>query len=100
MEPPEVEDNAYRVFDARGHEAVLAVPRWDVELVSWAPSAREGELRTVLLTFVSKNNVDVDAQASLDEVVRKAEQLAYRLQCDRLRPRIVWTIAKRLRRTR
>lgn len=35
MEPPEVADGAYRVFDAEGHEAELGIERQDVVIKRW-----------------------------------------------------------------
>lgn len=94
MEPPEVAENAYRVFDANGHEAVLGIRGWEVVLDAWSPVAREDELRALLLLFLAQCHISVSPGASLNEVVHEAARSAQALERDRIRPRILRSVVR------
>ena len=89
MEPPEVKEGAYLVFDADAHEAVPGVRGWDVELASWSPDPRQSELRALLVGFLSEHEIDLGSDARFDDVVGEAAEVARRLDADRIRPRFV-----------
>lgn len=100
IEPPEVDEDAYRIFDALAHEALPVVSKWDVEISSWSEDVRLTELRTVLLGFLSASGAEVQDDWSLDDVVRAAAEVAYSAERDRTWPRFVPRVVAWFRRRR
>lgn len=88
MEPPEVKEGAYLVYDAGAHEAVPWVRGWDVQLASWSHDPRPNELKALLADYLSTHGVGAEAEVGLGELVSRAAEVAHRLESDRARPRI------------
>jgi hypothetical protein len=97
MEPPEVEANAYRVFDSVGHLATLEVRRFDVVIRSWSVELLEDDLRRALAGFLREHGRATDGM-DLGTLVADAYKVARDEELARTRPRLLVPLLRFLRR--
>jgi hypothetical protein len=99
-EPPEVQADAYLVFDSLGHQATLAVTGRDTTIQSWSAEPAPEQLREYLARFVLGLGHSVDDEHDLPGLVRMAAELARGAQDRRTHPRFAVHFAAWLRRRR
>lgn len=98
MEPPEVNEDAYLVFDCRGHIATLGVERFDTKIQGWSPEPDADRLRYVLTRFLVTHGRNVHVSVRLDDLVNEANKLATEVEYARTHPRILVPLLKWWRR--
>lgn len=94
MEPPEVMEDAYLVFDRTGHEAVLGVERFDVVITAWSAEPAPDRLRGFLTRYLEEHEGFVDQDASLDDLAARADRTAVERDLARTRPRVLIPILR------
>lgn len=100
MEPPEVTEGAYRVFDANGHEAELGIDEWDVIIKRWDDEPAPGQLRDLLLEYLATSGHRQEVDADLSDVVAAAERIAIETEEKRTHPKFAVLISRWLRNRR
>jgi len=88
MEPPEVNAGAYLVFDGAGHVGALNVQGHDVVIDSWSREPSTVEFRPILNAYVGARR-DVAEDATLDDLVLAAYELAREEELARTHPRFL-----------
>ena len=100
MEPPEVEDDAYEVFDSAGHVGALTIREFDVLIESWSASPDLGRFRRVLEAFLGGDQRAIGDEVDLDVLVSSAYQRAQEEELARTHPRFLVPFLKWFRRRR
>jgi hypothetical protein len=88
MEPPEVREGGYLVFDSVGHQGTPRISGWDVVVEDWTPEPAPAQLRDLLMRFLSDHGIRGEESADLPALITLAEQLAGDLEVQRTHPRI------------
>lgn len=100
MEPPELNDDAYVVFDRFGHEATLGVDKWDVKIRAWSSEPSPDRLREALTTYVGGHSQTDPRGLNLEDLVADASRFALEEEYARTHPRTLVPVLKWLRRRR
>lgn len=77
MEPPEVEEGHYLVFDATGRQGHLAIARCDIVITEWATEADLPGLRSRIEKCLVLYDLEIDEYTNDDDYVQRAAALIF-----------------------
>lgn len=87
MEPQEVEEGYYVVFDSSGHIASLVIDRWTVKISGWSEEAHLSKLRRHCESYLKEHALLVDPSLDDLEFIREAARVIATSRRKMLHPR-------------
>lgn len=96
IEPPEVREGAYLVWDAEGRQAELAVEKWDVRITKWSDPSPE-RLRPLLEAYLAQEGITGQTLQPFSDLVETAARVAHEHQLSREWPRWLSRLLERRR---
>lgn len=99
MEPPEVNEGYYAVYDRDGRIASLQTSEIDVTIQSWSLPIHRPQLCVVLADYLARNDLLVDAELGSNDYLDKAAREIHKHREQRVFPRVPRRWAALWRRT-